>query len=362
VASLSSTARRTVGAVRRRATNVFWRNLPGIDREAFELRPFQLALEFTNLCNANCVFCPYSQQLRPHHMMSERVFKKAVSEFVAMGGGSIDLTPPVGDALIHPKFLEWVRHLRSFPGIDRILLTTNGILLDRHGIEDVLDAGLSRINISLAGFDEEMYRRVYRSPAYKKMRANVTKLLEINSRRTDPVPIVLCFRADRPSASVTADPDLQPLLAYNPTLQFLEIFSRSGGLNTAAPPGIKLAPVETRPKRQPCRRTYLGLLVQSNGDVQACGCESSVNAPAMIVGNIEAETLLDIWRGKRMQALRESFKNDSLNPNCASCDYYYAPPDFHTRHMRMLAKTARRRMAGEVIRHTEPSPNNWALD
>lgn len=352
---------RTAAVLETQAVHSLWRGIPGADAAAFELRPFQLVLEFTNQCNANCVFCPYSQQLRPHERMSEEVFKKAVAEFVAMGGGSVDLTPTVGDALIHPKFLEWTRYLRSLPQIHRIVLTTNGILLDRHGVEQVLDSGLSAINISLAGFDEEMYRRVYRSPAYKKVRANVTKLLELNSRRAEPIPIVLCLRADRPCAHVLADPDFQPLLAHNPRIQFVEIFSRSGGLNTELPEGMALAPVETRPKPAPCRKTYLGLVVQSNGDVQACGCESSINAPALIVGNIHEETLLEIWDGEPLRALRASFVNGKLNPNCASCDHYYQRPDFHTPQMRRLAKIMRRRMAGEIVRHKAPA-NNWVLE
>lgn len=279
-----------------------------------------------------------------------------------MGGGSVDLTPAVGEPLIHPQFVEWVRHLRAQPEIDRIALTTNGILLDRHGFEEVLDAGLSRINISLAGFDEDMYRRIYRSPAYKKVRANVEKLLELNSRRERPVPTFLCFRADRPRHEVLADPDLQPLLAYNPRISFLEIFSRSGGLNSQLPPGMALAPVETAPKRSPCEKTYLGLVVQSNGDVQACGCESSVNAPALVVGNIREQTLLEIWTGDRMQALRASFSDGTLNSNCSSCDYYYRPPDFHSPDMRKRARTMRRRMAGEVVRHDEPVTSAWTLE
>ena len=66
-----------------------------------------------------------------------------------------------------------MRHLRSLPAIDRIWVTTNAILLDKHGIANVLDSGVSFITISTAGFDEEMYRRVYRNSSYQRMRRNV---------------------------------------------------------------------------------------------------------------------------------------------------------------------------------------------
>src|SRR6266705_1178700 len=97
---------------------------------AMEMRPFELHLELTNLCNADCVFCPYQFQTRETQFMPDEVFHKAVDDYVSSGGGSMGLTPIVGDALIDPKFVARVNYLRSRPTIDRIWLTTNAILLD----------------------------------------------------------------------------------------------------------------------------------------------------------------------------------------------------------------------------------------
>jgi radical SAM protein with 4Fe4S-binding SPASM domain len=294
--------------------------------------------------------------------MSERVFKKAVEDYIAMGGGSVDLTPTVGDPLIHPKFVDWVRHLRSIPQIDRITVTTNGILLDRRGIDAVLDAGLSRINISLAGFDEAMYRRVYRSNAYPKVLKNIHELLAANSKRSERVPVFLCLRPDRPKEEELAAADLQPLLKYRPNISFVDLFSRSGGQINELPAGMELAPPVAEPKLEPCRSTYTALLVQSNGDVQVCACEASVNAPALVVGNIDRQTLLEIWRGERLRAVRESFRNGCLNSNCSKCDYSYHTPDFHTPAMRNMAKATRRRLAGDIVRHGQPISHEWQME
>ncbi len=39
--------------------------------DAMALRPFELHLELTNLCNANCIFCPYQYQERATGFMSD---------------------------------------------------------------------------------------------------------------------------------------------------------------------------------------------------------------------------------------------------------------------------------------------------
>src|SRR5262245_7379098 len=153
--------------------------------EAMALRPYELHLELTNLCNADCVFCPYQFQTRPHAFMSDEVFHKAVGDFVRIGGGSVGLTPIVGDALIDPAFVTRVRYLRAQPAIDRIWLTTNAILFDKHGIKDILNSGITHLNISTAGFDEAMYRRVYRNKSYQRMRANVLELVRLNAERPE---------------------------------------------------------------------------------------------------------------------------------------------------------------------------------
>lgn len=54
-----------------------------------ERRPYEPCLWLTNLCNANCVFCPYQFQASDTEFMSDAVFHKAVSDFVAIGGGPV---------------------------------------------------------------------------------------------------------------------------------------------------------------------------------------------------------------------------------------------------------------------------------
>jgi sulfatase maturation enzyme AslB (radical SAM superfamily) len=118
--------------------------------EAIALRSYELHLELTNLCNANCVFCPYQYQARETQFMSDEVFHKAVGDYMTIGGGSVGLTPIVGDALIDPKFLGRVRHIGSFSQADRIWLTTNAILQDKHGISPGLRPDL----------DDHQHRRI----------------------------------------------------------------------------------------------------------------------------------------------------------------------------------------------------------
>jgi radical SAM protein with 4Fe4S-binding SPASM domain len=323
--------------------------------EAMALRPFELHLELTNLCNANCVFCPYQFQERPKEFMSDEVFFKAVSDFVAIQGGSVSLTPIVGDPLIDPKFLERVRYLRSQPAVDRIFVTTNAILLDKFGFEEILTSGITTINISTSGFDKESYQRIYRSSSYERMKKNVTRLVEENARLGSPVNVAIGLRTDRPLETVMKDADFQPILKHNPPIDFTWSFTSAGGRISLEmlPPGMKLRKAPA--KSEPCTSLYNGPIVLPDGQVLACSCVAAMDAIADLrIGNIREESLLEIYCGKVMKELREQFRpGGALNATCAKCEMYRDLELYRTREGRIRADLNRRRHQGEVVQRVD---------
>lgn len=321
--------------------------------DAMALRPFELHLELTNLCNADCVFCPYQFQAREVQFMPDDVFHKAVQDYIGAGGGSVGLTPIVGDALIDPKFLERVLYLRSFPQIDRIWLTTNCILLDRFGVDDVLRSGITALNVSTAGFDEEMYRRVYRNASYQRMRRNVVELVSRNSALGSPVVITIALRPDRPLGAVMADPDFQPILAHKPQLDFTWSFTSANGRITRdiLPASMKLRVVSSRP--EPCVNTYNGPMVLPDGTVMGCSCVAAMDAAKdLAIGNVMKNSLAEIWSGAAVQKLRLSFTDGALNSTCSGCDMYRDLEFYRTRDGRRRGSLNLARAHGEAVRAT----------
>ena len=316
-------------------------------------RPFELHLELTNLCNADCVFCPYQFQEREVQFMPDEVFRKAVSDYVNLGGGSVGLTPIVGDALIDPKFLERVRYLRSLPQVDRIWLTTNCILLDKFGVDAVLLSGVNALNVSTAGFQAEMYRRVYRNASYERMRRNVTELVQRNGALGSPVAITIALRPDRPLDAVMSDPDFQPILAHKPQVDFTWSFTSANGRITRdiLPAAMKLRVVNSRPEA--CVNTYNGPMVLPDGTVMGCSCVAAMDATRDLgIGNIMQSDLAEIWSGEAVRSLRGSFGTGTLNSTCSGCDMYRGLEFYRTRDGRRRAQLNQARAEGKVINAT----------
>ena len=322
---------------------------------AMALRPFELHLELTNICNANCIFCPYQYQERATGFMSDEVFEKAIDDYVKINGGSVGLTPIVGDALIDPKFLDRVEYLRSLPEIDRIFLTTNAILLDKHGIREVLTSGLTSIMISTSGFDRESYKRIYRSPAYERMKENVTRLVEENKRLGSPVHISICLRTDRPLEDVMRDPDFQPILQHEPTIDFAWSYRSVGGRITREMLPNEMQFRKVPAKKEPCGSLFNGAMVLIDGMVVACACIAAMDAiPDLHIGNILENDLLEIFASEAMGGLREQFRpGGSLNATCASCDAYQDCELYRTKEGRIRADLNKKRSEGTVCKRAD---------
>ena len=246
-----------------------------------------------------------------------------------------------------------MREIRSHPQIDKIWLTTNAILLDKHGIRNVLDSGITHVNISTSGFDEEMYVRVYRNRSYRRMLQNVLGLLAENSRRASPLPVTIALRPDRPLAEVMKHSDFQQILAYKPLLDFTWSYTSAGGRITRdiLPVNMELRQVSSR--NESCVNLWNGPIVLPDGTVMACSCVAAMDATTDLgIGNILSADLLDIWRGSRLRQIRESFGTPSLNKTCAGCDMYRDLELYRTSEGRQRAAANVARGQGQIVKRS----------
>ena len=105
-------------------------------------------VEITNVCNMSCSFC-HGHKRAPRFMERE--------EFSLILGKIKGLTKYIyyhlmGEPLLHPSLPEFIR-MAGEEGYKSIV-TTNGTLLSERG-EELIRAGLHKVNISLHSFEEE---------------------------------------------------------------------------------------------------------------------------------------------------------------------------------------------------------------
>jgi radical SAM protein with 4Fe4S-binding SPASM domain len=298
-----------------------WRNRRSLPAFApHPARPRELTIEVTNICNADCVFCGYQFQQRRKGVMPFELFREIVDKYVAIGGGMIELTPVVGDALVDPGLEDKVRYARTRPEIGRISLITNGILLTRARFESLAAAGVTHLSISISGLDRAEYERVYRVNRYDTVLANLTAIA--GSPFFRQVPIALGIRSDTLRAW-RRSPDLARLaaLGYTDHGATLLLDNWSGRIRTATLPGMMMVR-PPRAKTTPCWMLYNSTTVLADGRMTACGCRDLDGTSELALGEIRNQSLDAPWTDGRMETLRRRFRDGNLPDVCRDCRHY----------------------------------------
>jgi len=124
-----------------------------------------LRISVTERCNLRCQYCMPEEgvQLLPRdHLLSYEEIERLASVFVRLGVRKIRLTG--GEPLVRRDIDHLVERLGKLkqapegePRLERLLLTTNGLLLERH-LEKFLAAGLDGVNLSLDTLRPERFR------------------------------------------------------------------------------------------------------------------------------------------------------------------------------------------------------------
>lgn len=128
-----------------------------------------LRISVTDRCNIRCFYCMPAENvqfLNRSKILSFEEIIRFVRLVVPLGVNKIRLTG--GEPLVRKEIPELVKMLAEIPGIDDIGITTNGILLP-HYAQQLYDAGLRRINISLDALNAKKFEEITRRDEYDKV-------------------------------------------------------------------------------------------------------------------------------------------------------------------------------------------------
>ncbi|MDB6165621.1 MAG: moaA [Lacunisphaera sp.] len=140
-----------------------------------------LRISLTDACNLRCVYCmPEHMTFRPRHeLLSDDELRRLITLFGALGFRKIRFTG--GEPTLRRSLVELVRHAVNTPGITKVGLTTNGVLLDRLA-QPLRDAGLQTANISIDSLDEEKFRKLTRWGNLTEVRAGLAAAAQAGLR------------------------------------------------------------------------------------------------------------------------------------------------------------------------------------
>ena len=115
-----------------------------------------LRLSVIDRCNLNCMYC-LPDAHSACRLLSSRQIVQIVEAMAGLGIRKVRLTG--GEPLMRRDLEEMVAGIAAINGIEDIPMTTNAVGLDGR-LNDLLDAGLTRLNISLDSLQPETYAQI----------------------------------------------------------------------------------------------------------------------------------------------------------------------------------------------------------
>lgn len=297
-----------------------WEKYARLEKEA--TFPPHLEIELNYSCNLRCPMCTWSVETaveKKEDWFSFEDYKKLIDEAVSKGTKSIRLCY-INEPLIRKDIDQFIKYA-SNAGILDIIITTNGTLLTKEMSKKLIEAGLTKINLSLDAVTEETYNKIRVGGNFKTTIKNIYDFLEMRRGLNKKLPKMrLSF-----VRSKINDHEYQAFVDYwkdkVDSLGAQSVLDPFGDGKFKDPLKKDIISLEKNlppPKKFHCPEPYKRMTLRGNGD--ALGC-CSFYAMNLIVGNWKKNSLEEIWCGEKMQELRRIHKLGEYykNPACKSC-------------------------------------------
>ncbi len=140
--------------------------------DKFGRRVDYVRLSVTDRCDFRCVYCMTEDMTflpRTQILSLEEIYQVARA-FTDLGVKKIRLTG--GEPLVRSDIMSLIEKLGKLPGLEELLLTTNGAQLEKYAMP-LKKAGLNRINISIDSLDADRFKRISRVGKLEKVLAGI---------------------------------------------------------------------------------------------------------------------------------------------------------------------------------------------
>ncbi len=265
----------------------------------------EIRIENSSMCNASCIYCPRDKMTRLQVIMPNNKFYDLVNQAGALGAETISIFG-YGEPLMDDRVVSKVLYCKN-RNLDTFI-TTNVSLLDNDMAHKLLNADLDHIRFSIHGIFKPDYEKVHCGLDYLDVFRNIMGFIELNNRKT----------LNKCKVSITCIPhpraDIETYINFwEPLCDWLELWKPHNWAN-----GKKFRPTTTN-RKTTCGRPHSGpIQINADGKMMVCCMDTDAT---LTVGDTTQESIEDIIKGDRFNAIRRKHENGDLSGLiCETCD------------------------------------------
>jgi radical SAM protein with 4Fe4S-binding SPASM domain len=274
-----------------------------------------MMIEPTDLCNLNCGKC-YNQivdRKREKHFLSFKDFKKIIDE-IKNHCIYINLWF-AGEPLLNKEVEKMISYANSKGVI--VCMSTNAMLLDKDRIENLAQAGFSRMIISFDGATRETYEEEMTGANHATVLDNIRTLTSMKHKIVISLQLVATQKNEgeieafeRLARSLNVDE------AYVKSLNLAEhVDKRASSIISSLVPQNKELRRRTEDREGNCVAKVRSVVL-CDGTVVACSYDAESK---LVFGNALKDRFRDIWRSDKYSSFRNDNDKFKKYDICAKC-------------------------------------------
>lgn len=273
--------------------------------------PLHVDIELASVCNLQCPMCytitPEFKEKVNAKLMDYELFTKLVDECVAGSVYSIRLSFR-GESFLHKRIVDCVRYAKQ-NGVKELSTLTNGLRLDEDMFREMMEAGIDWITISFDGLSET-YEQIRHPAKYDRAVekiANYAKIKQAAGRVKPVIKIqsILPAIEQDPQAFYNVFAPIVDMVSANPLIDFMQSKRDMPKIENFS-----------------CPQIYQRLVVGADGMCMMC---TNDEEGRMIVGDVNKQSIYEIWHGAEMTRVREIHQRCAGAEELTACAECYLP-------------------------------------
>jgi len=289
---------------------IYW---PLIRRKSQNM-PKCLVIEPYNICNLECIMCPYPDMTREKVRMDLSLFKKIIDDAVDNNFKTLSLSL-YNEPYMDQSIFEKIRYAKG-KGLE-VTITTNGTILTDDMIKNTMESGIDYVTFSIDSLDKENYEKIRVNATYENTVKNVHRMVEYRNNNNYKKPVI-AMSAVRQLENDSSLDHLEELLEGLDLYAIAVRDNRKDG-----------TPIYKDMTKQyyPCWWPWNQFIVYSSGKTGLC-CMDSDNAYDL--GDMNTQTIPEVWNSAKFSEMRELHMNGEGHKMdlCKDCDIPFRQSPF----------------------------------
>lgn len=281
--------------------------------------PSQINFDVTQFCNLACIHCPYEEMTKTKGASRKNLridwHAKVIDEIASVGRDICRYIRYTGDGepLLHPELAKMIAYAKAHTDAP-IALTTNGMLLTEKRAIALLEAGVDVFDVSIDAHTQDVYAKVRVNGDLDVTRACTLRLIELSALMGRRAKVIVSFVRQPLNEHEALSFEAEWKAAGADYVVLRNRHSCAGNVADMA----KLLWEQAPAIRKPCLYPWERLTVKADGEVSYCPTDWGHEAN---IGNIDTQSVQEIWKGSKMNALREAHTTGNFGKHafCGAC-------------------------------------------